>query len=494
MAPRKLFIFILLSLSLALVLSSCLPIPFSGNREVLSPEDTQATVQVGIEHTLTAQRRIQAATNAARESASQNTSLPLDELTPTPAAVSGLNDTLTPEPTQTSTQPATATITPTRTITATHTEIPPTQTLAPTETPLPTATIFDPNTATPTPPPTVTPIGYQAPPATPVPPTRKPTNTNTTTPTPTPQPEAAAVLLQVDEAVYCRSGPGRSYDLIDALLPGEWAEVTGRSRNANYYVIETPRGTNDCWLWSRSAEIEGDIETVPYQQADEPAPPLPMFAHTEDNVCRAGPAESYPMLATLRGNTSAEIIGRTETNDWLLVRLPLRWVTCWAPGENAQLTGNLQAAAVLRTAIPGTGEVPAADPNPTEPAETPAQPAAVQPVMTPVAGTACRIMSQSPSPNTTISPNASFEASWTIRNIGSNTWESGLVDIHYLAGTRIHRSPDRFDLPQSIYTGESVTIKLQMMAPANPGRYNLTWAMSSGDVAFCAMPLTLEVR
>jgi hypothetical protein len=218
--------------------------------------------------------------------------------------------------------------------------------------------------------------------------------------------------------VYCRSGPGRSYDLIDALLPGEWAEVTGRSLNANYYAIETPRGTSDCWLWSQTAEIEGDIETVPYQRAGE-APPLPFFTHTEESTCRTGPAESYPMMATLRGNTSAEIIGRTETNDWLLVRIPLRWITCWAPGENAQLTGNLQAAAVLGTAIPGTGEVPAADPSPTAVAETPAQPGAVQPVMTPVAGTACRIMSQSPSPNTTISPNASFEASWTIRNIGN---------------------------------------------------------------------------
>jgi hypothetical protein len=487
MAPRKLFIFVLLSLSLALVLSSCLPIPFSGNSDVLSPEDTQATVQVGIENTLTAFRRIQAATNAARESASQNTAPALDELTPTLAAGSGLNEVAATEPAQTSTQPATATIRPTNTITPTHTEIPPTQTLAPTETPLPTATLFDPNTATPTPPPTVTPIGYQAPPATSVPPTRRPTTT------PTPQPEAAVVLLQVDEAIYCRSGPGRSFDLIDALLPGEKAQVTGRSLNANYYAIETPRGTSDCWLWSRSADIEGDIETVPYQVAGE-APPLPFFTHTEDTACRTGPAESYPMLATMRGNTSAEIIGRTETNDWLLVRIPLRWITCWAPGENSQLTGNLQAAAVLGTAIPGTGEVPAADPSPTARAETPAQPGAVQPVMTPVAGTACRIMSQSPSPNTTISPNASFEASWTIRNIGTNTWESGLVDIHYLAGTRIHRSPDRFDLPQSIYTGESVTIKLQMMAPANPGRYNLSWAMSSGDVAFCAMPLTLEVR
>jgi hypothetical protein len=133
MAPRKLLIFVLLSLSLALVLSSCLPNPFNRNDAVLSPQDAQATVQAGIEHTLTAQRRIDAATNAARESGVESTATPLDELTDTPTAT---------EPAQTSTQPATATITPTRTITATQTEIPPTRTLAPTETPLPTATVF----------------------------------------------------------------------------------------------------------------------------------------------------------------------------------------------------------------------------------------------------------------------------------------------------------------------------------------------------------------
>jgi hypothetical protein len=495
MAPRKLTILLFLSLSLALALSACLPIPFTGGNRVLSPQDVQATVQSGIEQTLTAQRRIQDATRAAQSAVSTRTHAPL-VYTESPIPVEVVAITPEPELTQTPTGTLTLTLIPTGTPTATPTDVPPTLTPTPSDTPEPTLTPFDPNvTPTNTPPPTITPQGYQAPPATPVPPTPSPTEIP---PIPTPEPELAApdlVLLQVETAAYCRSGPGRSYDLLDALLPDEWGRVAGRSLNQNYYVIETPRGTQNCWLWARYAQVDGDIETVPYMDAP-PAPPLPRYTHAEDAICRAGPEEDQPIMATLRSRTTAEIIGRTEMNSWLLIRIPLRWVTCWVQGADAQLTGNLQAAPVLGVPILPTGETPAVvDPTPAATAAAPvAQPPAAQPVLTPVAGLACRIMSQSPSTNTTISPNASFEVSWTIRNIGAETWESGLVDIHYLAGSRIHRSPDRFDLPRSIYTGEAVTIRLQMAAPGNPGRYTINWGMSSGDVVFCAMPLTLEVR
>jgi hypothetical protein len=502
MAPKSLLLLLFLSLILGLGLSACLPIPFTG--DTLTPEEAQATVQVGIEQTLTAHRRIQAATNAARNAASPVPPVPLVVTeTPgmsvavanTPAAASELVETPDADPTLPPTATPTATLPPTATPTATP--VPPSPTPLPTETPLPSPTVFDPNTPTPTPPPTITPQGYQAPPATPVPPTPIPTEI-VPTDTPTPEPELAApdiVLLQIETPAYCRSGPGRSFDLLDVLLPGEWALVTGRWLNPNYYVIETPRGVSDCWLWTRNAQVDGDVETLPLQTAGE-TPPLPFYTHSEDVICRAGPDEDLPTIAALRANTTVEIIGRTENNTWLLVRIPQRWAACWAPGLDAQLTGNLQAAPVLGEPILTTGEATAVpDPTPAALAEPPAaQPPAAQPVLTPVAGTACRIMSQSPSANTTISPNASFEASWTIRNIGTETWESGMVDIHYLAGSRIHRTPDRFDLPQNIYTGEAVTIKLQMMAPANPGRYNVTWAMSAGDITFCAMPMTLEVR
>jgi hypothetical protein len=513
MAPRKLSILLFLSLSLALVLSSCLPLPFTGGNRVLSPEDVRATVQTGIEQTLTAQRRIQDATAAAGAVANVQPATPLVQTetaavneegseipdagstqAETPEAIVEFTAAPEVDPTQTATRTATYTVT----STSTPTDIPATSTPAPTDTPEPSPTPFDPNiTPTSTPPPTITPLGFQAPPDTPVPPTPAPTETPAVTPT-----TADLVRLQVDTATYCRSGPGRSYDLLDALLPEEWARVIGRSLSEKYYVIETPRGTNNCWLWARYTEVDGDIESLAYLDAAE-APALPEYTHSEDAVCRTGPEEDQPMMATLRGGTTAEIIGRAEMDTWLLVRIPFRWVTCWVPGEDAQLTGNLQAAPVLGAQLPISGG------NPVEITATPqatveapeqtappaaAQPPAAQPVLTPVAGLACRIMSQSPSTNTTISLNASFEASWTIRNIGSETWESNMVDIHYLAGNRIHRSPDRFDLPRSMFTGESVTIKLQMVAPGNPGRYTINWAMSSEDNTFCAMPMTLEVR
>jgi hypothetical protein len=518
MAPRRLLIFLIASLSLILGLTACLPIPFTGRSEVLSPEEVQATVQAGIDQTLTAQQRMQQATQAA---------LPVDEapvvplvFTQTPqatetVAVEAVEVTpITEAPASSPTPvPATPTGTPTDTLEPTYTPTetipPPTATPAATETPQPSPTLFDPNTPTPTPPPTITPQGYAAPPETPAPP--EPAATEPPAPTlalPTPEPELAApqeVLLQVETAAYCRSGPGRSFDLLDVVLPEEWALVTGRSSLPNYYIITTQRGASNCWLWTRTASVYGSLESLPLLAAGE-APPLPMFTAAEETVCRAGPAETHPEISLYAADKRAEIIGRAEEDAWLLVRIPPRGVICWVAAGHGEQTGNLAAAPMLGEAIPPTGsatrETPAVE-QPEEPQPQPppaqqppaAQPPAVQPVLTPVAGTACRIMSQSPSANTTISPNASFEASWTVRNIGTNTWGGGLVDAHYLAGSRMHRTPDRFELPHTINTGEAVTIRLTMVAPANPGRYNITWALSDANgVAFCVLPLAVEVR
>jgi hypothetical protein len=309
------------------------------------------------------------------------------------------------------------------------------------------------------------------------------------------------VLLEVETAAYCRSGPGRSFDLLDVVLPGEWALVTGRSSLPNYYIITTQRGASDCWLWTRTASLYGSLDSLPLIAAGE-APPLPAFTAQDDTICRAGPADAQPEITQFAADQRAEIIGRAEEDAWLLVRIPPRGTICWVAAGYGEQTGNLAAAPILGEAIPPTGDTPPveqpAQPPPQQPPAqlpTAAQPPAAQPVLTPVAGTACRIMNQSPSANTTISPNASFEASWTVRNIGMNTWGGGLVDAHYLAGSRMHRTPDRFDLPHTINTGEAVTIRLTMVAPANPGRYNITWALSDANgVAFCVLPLAVEVR
>ena len=102
---------------------------------------------------------------------------------------------------------------------------------APTETP--TLTPSD------TPQPTATPTETIAPSATPSPtdastPTATPTPTDTATPTATP---TLYGIVNVSQRINVRGGPGTTFAAIDALSPGEGAQIIGQDRANGWYQI-----------------------------------------------------------------------------------------------------------------------------------------------------------------------------------------------------------------------------------------------------------------
>jgi len=62
----------------------------------------------------------------------------------------------------------------------------------------------------------------------------------TTTPTPIYSPTPAVPMIEVSLDSNCRSGPGKVYDMIGALLVGETTEILARGSVLNYWVVDNP--------------------------------------------------------------------------------------------------------------------------------------------------------------------------------------------------------------------------------------------------------------
>jgi hypothetical protein len=79
-----------------------------------------------------------------------------------------------------------------------------------------------------------------------------PTATATLSPTP------SVIRVRVSIDTNCRSGPGRGYAYVGALMVGETAVVISRGEVPGYVLIENPDAPGrECWLWMEFAELIG---------------------------------------------------------------------------------------------------------------------------------------------------------------------------------------------------------------------------------------------
>ena len=85
-------------------------------------------------------------------------------------------------------------------------------------------------------------------------------NTETPTVTSTPTPGIATVTVSAD--TNCRSGPGKEYDNLGALLKDETAELVGKNTVTNYWIIKNPDRDGTCWLWGRYATVNGNTDSL----------------------------------------------------------------------------------------------------------------------------------------------------------------------------------------------------------------------------------------
>lgn len=133
---------------------------------------------------------------------------------------------------------------------------------------------------------------------TPEPPTFTPTETSTPTPTLTATPfftpTLVVPLISVSVPTNCRTGPGKVYRMVGALLVGESAQVYGINPTGQYWYIRNPDSSNGfCWVWGQYATIVGNTTFLPvYTPPPTPTPtftptPSPDFeaAYTSSDTC-----------------------------------------------------------------------------------------------------------------------------------------------------------------------------------------------------------------
>lgn len=130
--------------------------------------------------------------------------------------------------------------------------------------------------------------------------------TITLTPTFTLTPTESKPMVSVSVDTNCRTGPGKIYDWIGALLVGEVAEVVGKTADGQYWVIKNPDKAGECWLWSNYASVTGPTANlVEYTPPPTPTPVIDWAGSwTTYNVAQDNSWHfSYPMFLSVNGST-----------------------------------------------------------------------------------------------------------------------------------------------------------------------------------------------
>lgn len=150
----------------------------------------------------------------------------------------------------------------------------------------------------------------------------------------------------------------------------------------------------------------------------------------------------------------------------------------------------------------------------TQPTDTPAPTATAQPVLPttmptatiqPVTGGsvatkvppayACITTRTTPDFGTVYAPGTDFDATWTVKNTSSKTWGLHEVDYRFLAGTKLYKYGNLFDLPQDVKSNSTITLSVDMTAPTTPGTYSTAWGIVSGtSTVLCELDITIIVK
>ena len=98
-------------------------------------------------------------------------------------------------------------------------------------------------------------------------------------------------------------------------------------------------------------------------------------------------------------------------------------------------------------------------------------------------------------PTGSFSPKQNFDAIWIVKNTSGLKWDKNEVDYKYLSGKKMHKYEKIYDLPQTIYHNDTITIIVDMTAPDDePGTYSTTWAIVQGTTTICELPITITVK
>lgn len=169
--------------------------------------------------------------------------------------------------------------------------------------------------------------------------TLTPTVTLTPTITLTPTLDKPMVTVSVD--TNCRTGPGKQYDIIGALLVSETAEVVGKSADGQYWIIKNPDRAGECWLWAYYATVAGPTDALPV--VTQPPTPTPQFLWAGTWSTINAPDDPFVIVLTMDTTVNGRnfsgamntpggdpvLLSGTISDDWLSVS------GTWSGGVNS---------------------------------------------------------------------------------------------------------------------------------------------------------------
>lgn len=105
------------------------------------------------------------------------------------------------------------------------------------------------------------------------------TSTNRVTPTDTLTPTPSTPSAFLTENTNCRKGPLVVYDLVATYLTGKVLNILGKNAAGDYlYVVDPQPPGKECWLWTRYAQVTGNVAQVPV--FTPPPTPTPSYVWT----------------------------------------------------------------------------------------------------------------------------------------------------------------------------------------------------------------------
>lgn len=114
--------------------------------------------------------------------------------------------------------------------------------------------------------------------------------------------------------------------------------------------------------------------------------------------------------------------------------------------------------------------------------------------LTPTAAAfSCSVTSTTPKSTDKITVASNFDGIWVLKNNGTQTWTHSETDIKYVSGTKLQKTLNLLDLSTNVAPGDSYTVTVDMVSPAEAGTYTTVWAVVMGKDTLCTLNLTVTV-
>jgi hypothetical protein len=89
--------------------------------------------------------------------------------------------------------------------------------------------------------------------------------------------------------------------------------------------------------------------------------------------------------------------------------------------------------------------------------------------------------------------NVDMDARWTVKNVGTEDWESGGLKYEYVTGQKFFQHDSSYSINESVNKGESTDLVVDLLTPKVPGYYHMEWALRYGDTTLCILPVDIYV-